>query len=208
MFCTAVATSRPSSATSSTSSSVNASASSRESEIIPIGRAPSRSGASSSLRRPSSSEVPRPPGTAVSQVVPDDDLAAEHALEHGAARSGRRCRAGRRRRRRARRSRSSAPSSSSTSTIAMRSNGMSPRTSRMNAPNACSISSDDPSARAERFAASSTSTRRPSASRSRSASAARSTPGAASRVEPADEPADDQAGQQERRRTGTRRGRR
>ena len=37
--------------------------------------------------------------------------------------------------------------------IAVRSKGISPRSSRMNAPNASSTSSDEPSARAQRFAA-------------------------------------------------------
>ncbi len=44
---------------------------------------------------------------------------------------------------------------SSASTIAIRSKGTSPRSSRMKAPNASSRSSDEPSARAQRFAASS-----------------------------------------------------
>ena len=55
---------------------------------------------------------------------------------------------------------------SSASTIAVRSNGTRPRSSRMKAAKASSISRDEPSARAQRFAASSRSTRRPSWSRS------------------------------------------
>ena len=51
---------------------------------------------------------------------------------------------------------------SSARTIAVRSNGTSPRSSRMNAAKASSISSDEPSARAQRFAASRRSTLRPS----------------------------------------------
>ena len=60
------------------------------------------------------------------------------------------------------RPRSPAPTPFVASTIAIRSNGTAPRTSRMNAANASSSSSDEPSARAQRFAASRTSTRRPS----------------------------------------------
>src|SRR5437667_56838 len=55
MFCTAVATSRPNSEISSTSSSVNASASWRDRETMPIGRAPRMRGAISSLCRPRAS---------------------------------------------------------------------------------------------------------------------------------------------------------
>ena len=81
---------------------------------------------------------------------------------------------------------------SSRSMIAVRSNGTRPRNSRMNAPNASSSSSDEPSACAQRFAPSSTWLRRSSWSRSCSASSARSWATAVSVREPLDEPADDE----------------
>lgn len=69
---------------------------------------------------------------------------------------------------------------SSASTIEARSNGTRPRSSRMNAVKASSRTSDEPSARAQRLAASIASPRRPSSSRRPSASAARAAEAAVS----------------------------
>src|SRR5262249_54125795 len=71
--------------------------------------------------------------------------------------------------------------SPSTSTIDTRSNASSPPSSRMKALNASSTTSEEASARAHLFAASSRSTRRPSSSRSCSASWARAAAVSASR---------------------------
>ena len=71
--------------------------------------------------------------------------------------------------------------------------GTSPRSSRMNAVEASSRSSDELRARAQRLAASSRSARRPSSSRSSSASSARRSDVLPLEVDAADEPADEAA---------------
>ena len=141
--------------------------------------------------------APPPPGyRSASSRRPVDDLALEHLARAPSRATGRAEPGGKTSSRPRPRSPSPRRGSPSTSTIAIRSKGTSPRSSRMKAPKASSSSSDEPSARAQRFAASSTSTRRPSSSRRPSASPARDR-ATASRGEPVDEPADDQPDHQE-----------
>ena len=172
MFCTVVPTSRPRSVTSSTSEGVKESTSRRESESIPIACAPTRSGAPRRLRSPSSTSAATSPFASSSRFLCTTALpwSTSAVIESSSGQSEPAGNAASEPIPPVTMTRARCPSAS---TIATRSKATSPLSSRMKPANACSISREALSARAQRFTASSRSARRPSSSRSDSASLAR-----------------------------------
>ena len=187
-------TSRPSRLTSSISCSSNASGSVRaDRDERRSSRAPTRSGATTRLRIPSERRSGLLGVLGFVEIAAHDRLAVGEDDRRAGCRSSVRTVPG------GITSSAWAPAvaitratPSSASTIAIRSNGTRPRSSRMNSPNASSRSSDELSARAQRLAASSRSARRPSSSRSASASSARRSTFRRWIVDPPHQPADEE----------------